>query len=261
MKDEQYYYYLIYKPFNTLTQFKGEGDTLADLYDFPKDVYPVGRLDKDSEGLLILTNDKAINHQLLHPKFKHKKEYWVQVEGEITEDALKQLRAGVTINVEKKDHFTAPAWAKRIAEPPLEKRNPPIRERKNIPTSWISLTITEGKNRQVRKMVASVGFPCLRLVRAGIEELKVEGMKIGEVKKIAQDRLYESVFGDRKYQPKARLQKAEKRFSTDVLKPKSGIKKLGKRNFKRPEGEESRPNKPTSNNKPNRFKSGKSNKR
>ncbi|BDC97745.1 pseudouridine synthase [Persicobacter psychrovividus] len=241
MMDEKLYYYLVYKPFNTLTQFRGEGDTLADLHPFPKEVYPVGRLDKDSEGLLILTNDKNINHQLLHPKFKHKKEYWVQVEGEITAEALEKLASGVEISVEKKKHFTAPAWAKKIPEPVLEARNPPIRERKNIPTSWISLTITEGKNRQVRKMVASVGFPCLRLVRAKIERLDIEGMRIGQVKSMTEKDIYEALFNGRTFVPKARAERSEKSFRPLEKKSKSGIKKVGKRHSARPKNKEEQP--------------------
>lgn len=169
-------YFAIYKPFGMISQFSKEGNhpTLGELHQFPKDVYPVGRLDTDSEGLLLLTNDKTINQRLLHPTNKHSKTYWVQVDGSITEDALEQLRGGVEIRIKKKTHFTAPAKAKRIESPSLPERNPPIRYRASIPTSWIELTITEGKNRQVRRMTAKVGFPTLRLVRASIEGISID---------------------------------------------------------------------------------------
>lgn len=181
-----YRYFLIYKPFGVLSQFTKEEPThktLADLGDFPKDIYPVGRLDKDSEGLLILTNDKKFNHQLLDPKFKHSRTYWAQLEGEIDAEALKNLASGVTIKVGKSLYKTLPAVAERLElEPLLPPRVPSIRYRAAIPTSWIALTLKEGKNRQVRKMCSKVGFPVLRLVRSEIMDFKVEGMAIGEVK-------------------------------------------------------------------------------
>ncbi|MGN6477483.1 MAG: pseudouridine synthase, partial [Flavipsychrobacter sp.] len=145
-------YYIFYKPYEVLSQFSPEGDkkTLAHyLSHLAKDIYPVGRLDYDSEGLLLLTNDKSLTHQLLEPSFAHQRTYYVQVEGNITDDAVTQLSKGVIININGKQHKTKPAIAKRIEEPSLPERNPPIRYRKNIPTSWISLTLTEGKNRQV----------------------------------------------------------------------------------------------------------------
>lgn len=165
-----------------MSQFSKEGDklTLADvLTDIPKDVYPVGRLDYDSEGLLFLTNDKSLTHQLLDPQFAHERTYYVQVEGDITAEALEQLCKGVTININGKSHLTLPAKAVLIDTPALPERNPPIRFRANIPTSWISLTLTEGKNRQVRRMTAAVGFPTLRLVRYSIGAYTVAGMESG----------------------------------------------------------------------------------
>lgn len=166
-----------------LCQFSPEGDkqTLADYLDVPKDVYPVGRLDYDSEGLLILTNDKSLNARLLKPSNAHEREYWVQVEGAITEDAVSRLSSGVNISIDGKSHHTLPAKASLITtEPALPPRNPPIRFRKNIPTSWISLTLHEGKNRQVRRMTAAVGFPTLRLVRWRMEGLTLEGLEPGK---------------------------------------------------------------------------------
>lgn len=178
-------HYLIYKPFGMLSQFSKEGDkqTLADLsFAIERDVYPVGRLDADSEGLLLLTNDKSINHRLLDPGFAHERTYYVQVDGAITEEALQQLAEGVTITVDGKPHHTYPAYAHRINEPDLPPRNPPIRFRATIPTSWIALTLTEGKNRQVRKMTAAVGFPTLRLVRWAIGHLTAEHMQPADVR-------------------------------------------------------------------------------
>lgn len=183
--------YLIYKPFNMLSQFTREAPhhvTLADLaFDFAKNVYPVGRLDADSEGLLILTDDKSLNARLLNPKNKQAKTYWVQVEGAPKEADLLPLKKGINIKIKGKIHPTAPAKAFLLKETPLlPPRNPPIRFRKSIPTTWISLTITEGKNRQVRRMCAAIGFPVLRLVRVGLAGYfygagLLANMKVGEI--------------------------------------------------------------------------------
>lgn len=178
-------YFLIYKPFGMLSQFSREGDkpVLADLaYSFAKDVYPVGRLDADSEGLLLLTNDKSLNHRLLDPKFRHLRTYYVQVEGDVTDAAIQQLETGVTISVDGKAYPTLPARVMRLPEPGLPPRNPPIRFRASIPTTWLAITLHEGKNRQVRKMTAAVGFPTLRLVRWAIESLTAEGMQPADVR-------------------------------------------------------------------------------
>lgn len=183
------HYYIFYKPFNVLSQFSAEGEksTLADFFkEIPKDIYPVGRLDYDSEGLLLLTNDKALTHRLLDPKFAHQRTYWVQVEGEITQQAIEQLSRGVLINIDGKQHKTKPAIAEIIkGEPLVPDRNPPIRFRKNIPTSWLSLILTEGKNRQVRRMTAAVGFPTLRLIRHSIGKITVGQLQPGQFKKLA----------------------------------------------------------------------------
>lgn len=179
------HYYALYKPFGMLSQFSREGDhaTLADLaFDFPKDVYPVGRLDADSEGLLLLTNDNFFKTRLLDPKQRHFRTYFVQVEGEITEEACAELAAGVTISINKMKHRTLPARAEKMAEPNLPERNPPIRIRKNIPTSWLALSLHEGKNRQVRRMTAAVGFPTLRLVRWKIGEYELGNMQPGGIR-------------------------------------------------------------------------------
>jgi 23S rRNA pseudouridine2457 synthase len=184
-----YRYFLVYKPFGMLSQFSREGDNpvLGDLSAFPKDVYPVGRLDKDSEGLLLLTNDTRINASLLEPGREHWRKYWVQVEGEIDAVALSKLESGVSIKVGNDLYRTRPARAKQIDEPELPERNPPIRFRKSIPTSWIELQLGEGKNRQVRKMTAAVGFPTLRLVRCGIGNVAIGSMGIGEVRELGKE--------------------------------------------------------------------------
>ncbi|MFN4234829.1 MAG: pseudouridine synthase [Bacteroidia bacterium] len=186
-------YFIIHKPYGMLSQFSKDGNnaTLSDLFNFPKDVYPVGRLDSDSEGLLILTNDKNLNYKLLQPKFKHRRTYWVQVDGAINNEALEKLQKGVIIKINGKDYKTLPSEV-RILENPIniDERNPPIRFRKNIPTSWIELTLTEGKNRQVRKMTAAVGFPTLRLIRVKIKQLELFPMRSGEVKEISRNEIY-----------------------------------------------------------------------
>jgi 23S rRNA pseudouridine2457 synthase len=168
---------LLNKPFNVLSQFSGgeKGETLADFVRVPG-VYPAGRLDKDSEGLLLLTDDGQLQAKISSPKFKLPKTYLVQVEGIPDEAALQQLRKGVVL----KDGPTLPAKAEAIAPPDLWERNPPVRFRKSVPDSWIALTITEGRNRQVRRMTAAVGFPTLRLVRWKIGNWTVEGLKPGE---------------------------------------------------------------------------------
>ena len=175
-----YHYYAVFKPFGMLTQFTSEGEhtTLADLkFNFPKDVYPIGRLDADSEGLILLTNDKRVNSKLLEPSNKHSRKYLVQVEGEVTNEALVKLEKGIKVNDKGNIYETLPAKASIIIPPELPERTPPVRFRKNIPTSWIELIILEGKNRQVRKMTAAIGFPTLRLIRVEIEDLKLDKME------------------------------------------------------------------------------------
>lgn len=189
-------YFICWKPFGMLSQFTQEGEhtTLADLpFTFPKDVYPIGRLDADSEGLLILTNDNYLKTRLLEPKFGHKKTYWVQVEGDITPDALVQLSQGVSIRIKGKEYKTGLAQVEKIEEPNIPPRNPPVRFRKEIPTSWISLQIGEGKNRQVRRMTASVGFPTLRLIRGSIENLSLLPLQPNEVRQVHAEEIYKLV--------------------------------------------------------------------
>ncbi len=186
-------YYILYKPFGTICQFSPEGNhpTLADLgYAFPTDVYPVGRLDTDSEGLLILTNDKKLNALLLHPSKRHARTYWVQVEGQITSQALQQLAQGVTFSLNGKPYHTLPAQAQAIEAREIPERNPPVRFRKTVPDSWLALTLFEGKNRQVRRMTAQTGFPTLRLIRHSIEKLDRGALQPGEVQEIDGKLLY-----------------------------------------------------------------------
>ncbi len=172
---------LFNKPFNVLTQFSGEihDQTLADYIPI-KEVYPAGRLDKDSEGLLVLTNDGILQARLTQPQSKAPKIYWVQVEGEPSDEAIQQLCDGVTL----KDGPTLPAIVKRMENPNVWDRIPPIRERKNIPTTWLAITLREGRNRQVRRMTAHIGHPTLRLIRHQMANWTVEGLAPGEWREV-----------------------------------------------------------------------------
>jgi 23S rRNA pseudouridine2457 synthase len=170
------------KPFNVHCKFRREGDqrTLADYIQVP-DVYPAGRLDADSEGLLLLTEDGALQARISSPRHKLPKVYWAQVEGSINDDAIAQLRAGVDLG----DFRTLPAGARCIEEPAnLWSRDPPVRYRARIPTSWVEITLREGKNRQVRRMTAKVGFPTLRLIRAAIGGVTLEGLTTGQWREV-----------------------------------------------------------------------------
>ena len=168
---------------------------MANYLQVNKDVYPIGRLDYDSEGLLLLTNDRTLTHRLLDPSFQHQRTYWVQVEGNITDTAIQQLEIGVAIRVDGKVYTTLPAQAQRIPVPhSLPERNPPIRFRKNVPTSWISLSLTEGKNRQVRKMTAAVGFPTLRLVRFSIERVELDNLLPGQLLEVSRNTFLQKIF-------------------------------------------------------------------
>ncbi len=168
---------LLNKPFNVLCQFTDDQGraTLADYVD-RQGVYPAGRLDYDSEGLVVLTDEGQLQHRIASPRHKLAKTYWVQVEGDISEDALAALRTGVNL----KDGPTLPAQASAMAEPAVWPRHPPVRERQAIPTSWLQLTLTEGRNRQVRRMTAAVGFPTLRLIRYGIGDWTIDGLAPGQ---------------------------------------------------------------------------------
>lgn len=167
------------KPFNVLCQFTDRSTpprrTLAE-FGLPAGVYPAGRLDYDSEGLLLLTDDGALAHRLTDPRHKQPKTYWVQVEGAPDAEALRRLREGVVLN----DGPTLPAKARIIDAPDLWPRDPPVRFRKSVPDAWLELTIREGRNRQVRRMTAAVGLPTLRLVRAAIGPHALAGLRPGE---------------------------------------------------------------------------------
>ncbi|MEX0738050.1 MAG: pseudouridine synthase [Pseudohongiella sp.] len=172
---------LFNKPFNVLSQFSGAvpEETLAHYLQAPG-FYPAGRLDKDSEGLLLLTDCGETQQRISNPRHKLGKVYWSQVEGQVTEEALLRLRQGVNL----KDGLTRPAGAERLTEPSIWGRSPPIRERKLIPTSWLALTLYEGRNRQVRRMTAAVGFPTLRLVRQRIGNWQLDDLLPGDYKTI-----------------------------------------------------------------------------
>jgi 23S rRNA pseudouridine2457 synthase len=186
-----YRYILFYKPYNVLSQFRDDGpsqaaqpsgppgeprSTLKDFIEVP-DIYPVGRLDRDSEGLMLLTNHGRIQHRLSHPRYGHPRTYWVQVEHIPSAQALDQLRRGVTI----RGYQTRPCQVSCLPEEPaLPPRIPPIRYRRAIPTAWLEMTLTEGKNRQVRRMTAAVGYPTLRLVRVAIAHLQLGALQPGE---------------------------------------------------------------------------------
>ncbi len=186
-------YFIAHKPYRVLSQFSSEDgkQTLKDFFDVPSNVYPVGRLDYDSEGLLLLTDDKKLNKLLLDPTQKHEREYWVQVEGAISEVAINELQQGVFIQSNGKKYLTKKSVVKNFSSSPkVMERTPPIRFRKNIPDSWISIILIEGKNRQVRKMTARVGYPTLRLIRYRIENITLAELKPGEMRKVSQEEMY-----------------------------------------------------------------------
>jgi 23S rRNA pseudouridine2457 synthase len=172
---------LFNKPFGVISQFREKSDvtTLAEFIKLPT-FYPAGRLDLESEGLLLLTNDGKLQAHIAEPRYKLEKTYWVQVEGEITDKAILSLQQGVVL----KDGLSKPAKVKKLQESPLPIRTPPIRFRANIPTSWLEMGITEGRNRQIRRMTAKVGFPTLRLFRNQIGPWLVDNIPIGEYKRL-----------------------------------------------------------------------------
>jgi 23S rRNA pseudouridine2457 synthase len=178
-------YILFYKPYGVVSQFSGEGRMLRD-YIPVKNIYCAGRLDHDSEGLLLLTDDGALQHRLTDPKFEHPRTYWAQVERVPDEESLRRLREGLVIQ----GYRTRPAQARLLEqEPALPPRETPIRFRKNVPTAWLELTLIEGRNRQVRRMTAAVGHPTLRLVRVAIGDLKLADLQPGEWRELTHEEL------------------------------------------------------------------------
>lgn len=189
-------YFILNKPYGFLSQFtdglhfKG----LMRLINVPKDVYAVGRLDADSEGLLILTNDTYLTNQILDPQFGHIRTYSVQIEGVMTECDQNKLKKGVEINNKGTKYQTLPAKiVQNLTDFKINERNPPIRFRKHIPTSWIKLSLIEGKNRQVRKMTAAVGYPTLRLVRTAIEGITLEKLESGRIIELPKKEIYKKL--------------------------------------------------------------------
>ncbi len=185
---------MIHKPFKVLSQFTDEDGNpgLGNLFDLPKDVYPVGRLDLDSEGLLILTNDKSLNNRLLNPLNNHKRTYWVEVEGTPKTDDLAKFSNGLEINLKGKTHKTRKADVK-IIKPDVPDREPPVNVKKHPIRSWLEISLTEGKNRQVRRMTAAIGHPTLRLIRVAIEDLQMHPLKSGEITQISKGVLYKKL--------------------------------------------------------------------
>ncbi len=188
-------YYTFFKPYDVLSQFTQDVPGQKTLSDFnlpiSKDVYPVGRLDRDSEGLLLLSNDKTLQSSLANPNAKIWKTYWVQVDGAVDHNAVHKLQNGVTIRIKKKEHNTLPSQVDIIKSPrELFNRNPPVRFRKTIPTSWIKISIQEGKNRQIRRMCSAVGFPVLRLIRVSIANLKIATFENAYLKKIDRENIF-----------------------------------------------------------------------
>lgn len=188
----KFQYFLIYKPYGMLSQFSKSNEkeiTLADLnFNFNKDIYPAGRLDKDSEGLLLLSNDNKLKHRLMDPKFEHRKTYWVQVDGEVDPTSLDRFKNGdIKIKLKQGLYQCKPAKARILTDTDisvLPERSPPVRFRKNIPTTWLEIKIREGKNRQIRKMTAQIGHPTLRLIRMEIENIKLSALTPGHVEEL-----------------------------------------------------------------------------
>ena len=186
---KKHLYYLLHKPYKVLSQFTDEAGNpgLGTICSLPKDVYPVGRLDLDSEGLLILSNDRTLNNKLLNPQYKHKRTYWVEVEGMPNNESLTALGNGVEININGKKYQTQKAEVAIISPAPaLAEREPPVNYLKHPKRTWLEIKLTEGKNRQVRKMTAKVGHPTLRLVRVAIEQVFLGDLRSGDLVQVSE---------------------------------------------------------------------------
>ncbi|MBK9735725.1 MAG: pseudouridine synthase [Saprospiraceae bacterium] len=222
-------YFVFYKPYNVLNQFTKEQPdhiTLSNFLKVGRDVYPLGRLDKDSEGLLILTNDTALNALLLSPSQLHKRSYFVQVEHDLTDQAITKISKGVDIKIETGDYTSKPCIVKKLQKAPLlPERNPPIRVRQNIPTSWALIELKEGKNRQVRKMFAAVGFPVLRLVRVQIEDLKLGKLEPGKFIELKGEEIYKLL----KIDPTINNRKTKNTYGKSTEKTKFKENKFAKK--------------------------------
>lgn len=213
---------LFNKPYGVISQFsKHNKHPGLDSFIPEKNFYPAGRLDHDSEGLLILTNESKVQHVLSHPKFKQSKVYWAQVEGEINTAALKAISSGLIL----KDGPTLPALAAKINKPDIGPRQPPIRFRANIPTSWCELCLSEGRNRQVRRMTAAVGFPTLRLVRYSVAQFTIDTLAPGEWVKIETPDEIKKVARNLNRKIHAKIQRhyttKKKKFGADKPHPKN----------------------------------------
>jgi len=192
MSNKEPRYFIINKPYKVLSQFSDEDGNLGlgTLFKLPKDVYPVGRLDLDSEGLLLLTNDKTVNHKLLDPKYDHRRIYRVEVEGVPSNALLAKFRSGVEINLKGKTHKTKPCDVRILNDMVIEEREPSVNRKKHPITSWIEVALTEGKNRQVRRMTSKIGHPTLRLIRYSIEGLELGSLASGQIVELSKNATY-----------------------------------------------------------------------
>ncbi len=210
---------LLNKPYDVLCQFTDPQSrpTLAEFIQ-EKEFYPAGRLDRDSEGMVLLTDDGALQHCIAHPKHKLPKTYWVQVEGDPDEMAMQQLRDGIIL----KDGPTLPAKVVRMAEPEIWPRNPPIRYRAKIPTSWLALTITEGRNRQVRRMTAAIGYPTLRLIRRSIGPWQLEDLQPGQWRELPAEEVKTFTESCRRYSSRHTKQSKQRKGPAALPRPRLG---------------------------------------
>lgn len=188
-------YFIIHKPFKVLSQFSNENGNigLGSLFELPKDIYPVGRLDLDSEGLLILTNDKSLNNKLLNPKNAHKRTYWAEVEGVPDEASLEKFANGLVINVNGNAHKTLKCTISVIEPTIIEERKPPVNYKKHPERCWLEIKLIEGKNRQVRRMTAAIGHPTLRLIRVAIEDLQLLPLRSGDITQVSEKAIYKKL--------------------------------------------------------------------